>query len=442
MEIIPQTENISEQLKLNNGKLWYSIGILNENEELYDEAIQCYETALKHNKNNLEALSHLAHIYKIKKNYMEAINKYDEYLKIQPEDGNAWMNLGECFLCLREINKSHICLKNANKFMKPEYETKLMFQLGCLYEKCGMFEKSEYYYKKVLEGSYPENVSELHFKMAMIYKQNGQYDECYEILTNECWTNPPEGMNQQDILCQLVQLFQLTNSIEIGKDAHEKAISLINESEFPFAYILLGWLTHLFVMNPSINEIFRIEEEFPYQIVFGVIQKDPTNVLGLYVYGRILADSKHQQNAFEAFHQALQLDHNNPLYWCSIGNLYYHTEQYSEAIKAYFKAISLTPQIPEVWFNMGSLYIFHGQKDDAISSFKRAHELDPKNLTYRSMINCEKASERLQIIDPSPFATLPHFTIDTYTKPSLQTDIPLPDLVKLQKIRIPDLTQF
>ncbi|EDR26454.1 hypothetical protein, conserved [Entamoeba dispar SAW760] len=440
MDCFTQNENIAEQLKLSNGKLWFTIGILNENEELYDEAIRCYVTALNHNPSNLEALSHLAHIYKLKKQYINAVFSYDKYLKINAEDGIAWMNLGECFLALQELNKAHSCLKNANKFIKQE--PKLWFQLGCLYEKAGLFEQAEAYYKRVLERSYPENAAELHFKMAMIYKQHAQYEECFEILTSECWNNPPEGMSQQDILCQLVQLFQLTDSIEIGKDAHEKAISLINENEPPFVYILLGWLTHLIVMNPSVNEVFHFEEEFPYQIVFGVIQKDPTNVLGLYVYGRILADSKHQQNAFDAFHQALQLDHNNPLYWCSIGNLYYHTEQYSEAIKAYFKAISLTPQLPEVWFNMGSLYIFHNQRDDAASSFKRAHELDPKNPTYRAMLDVEKVSERPQIIDPSPFATLPNYTIDTFTKPSLPTNIPLNVLTELQKIRIPDLTQI
>ena len=91
---------------------------------------------------------------------------------------------------------------------------------------------------------------------------------------------------------------------------------------------------------------------------------------------------------------------------------------------------------------MGSLYTYHNQKDDANSSFKRAHELDPKNPTYKSMLDYEKSSERLQIIEPSPFATLPHFTIDTFTKPSLQTDIPLNTFLELQKIRIPDLTKM
>ncbi|ELP93416.1 hypothetical protein EIN_058710 [Entamoeba invadens IP1] len=438
MEIEGENDNIAGQLKTSNGKLWYTIGILNENEELYDQAIECYMTALNHNPMNLDALSHLANIYKIKKQFIQAVFNYDKYLKINSTDGTAWMNLGECFLALQEINKAHNCLKNANRFIKND--PKLLFQLGSMYEKAGMFEQAETYYKKVLEGSYPENVAEIHFKMAMLNKQHSQYEECYEILTNECWNNPPEGMTQEDILCQLVQLFQLTHSIVIGRDAHDKAIGLINEHDQPFMYILYGWLIHLFVMNPSVNETFHVEENSPYQVICGVVQKDPTNVLGLYVYGRILADSKHPQNAFDAFHQALQVDHTNPLYWCSIGNLYYQTEQYNEAIKAYFKAVGLTPQLPEVWYNMGSLYVYHGQKEDAISSFKRAHELEPNNPTYATT-NLEKnTNERPQIIDPSPFATLPNFTIETYTKPALPTNLSLAELNELQKIRVPDLS--
>lgn len=434
-----QTENISEELKKSNGKLWYSIGILNENEDLHTEAIRCYEISLKHNPYNLDALLHLAHIYKLKKQYLEAVHCYDEYLKINPKDGHAWMNLGECFLALYELNKAHTCLKNANKFLRQDQ--KLWFQLGCLYEKAGLFDKAEMYYRKVLENGYPENVSEIQFKLAMICKHNARYNEAYEILTNECWSNPPEGMEQPDILCQLVQLFQLTNSIEIAKDAHMKAVSLLQQNENQFVVIVLAWLIHLIAMNPTVRQVMAIEDELPYQVALNVITKDPSYKLGLYVYGRILADSKHQQNAFDAFHQALQIDHNNPLYWCSIGNLYYNTEQYSEAIKAYFKAISLSPQLPEVWYNMGSLYIFHNQKEDANSSFKRAHELDPKNPTYKSMNVYEKTNEKLPIIDPSPFATLPHFTIDTFTKPSLNQELPLGTLQELQKIRVPDLTK-
>ncbi|KAL7715288.1 Tetratricopeptide repeat protein [Entamoeba marina] len=417
MDCVAQTENNSDRLKSANGHLWFTIGILNENEELYDQAIECYTTALKHNPLNLKALSHLAHIYKIKKQFMEAIFTYDRYLKISCEDGVAWMNLGECFLSLQELNKAHQCLKNANKYIQEKPQ--VWFQLGNLYEKAGMFEHADF----------PENASELHFKMAMIYKQHARYSECYEILTNECWNSPPEGMTQEDILCQLVQLYQLADSVDIYRDAYDKAINFVNEHESPFAYILLGWLTHLVVMNQDL-----------YAMLF---KKDPTNVLGLYVYGRILADSKHQQNAFEAFHQALQLDHDNPLYWCSIGNLYFNTEQYSEAIKAYFKAISLTPQLPEVWYNMGSLYVFHQQNEDAMSSFKRAHELEPKNPKYRTFSDVDKpiVNERPQIIDPSPFATMPHFTIETYIKPAIPTDLSLEVLTELQKITVPDLTQ-
>ncbi|KAL7716217.1 Tetratricopeptide repeat protein [Entamoeba marina] len=424
MDSVTQTDNIAYQLKLFNGKLWYTIGKLNENEELYEESIECFSTALKHNPQNLSALSHLARIYKIRKRYLEAIFTYDKYLKISCEDGVAWMNLGECFLALEELNKAHQCLKNANKFVQKKPQ--LWFQLGNLYEKAGMFDYAESYYKKVLESSFPENASELHFKMAMIYKQHARYSECYEILTNECWNNPPEGMTQEDILCQLVQLYQLVDSVDIYRDAYDKALNFVNEHESPFVYILLGWLTHLVVMNPDVNEIFHVETDFPYQVVYNVIQKDPTNILGLY------QTPKHQQNAFEAFHQALKLDQDNPLYWCSIGNLYFNTGQYSEAIKAYFKAISLSPQLPEVWYNM-----------DAMSSFKRAHELEPKNPKYRVLVDNEKmfTNERPQIIDPSPFATMPHFTIETYIKPAIPSRPILEVLTELQKITVPDLTQ-
>lgn len=438
-----QTEDIAKQLKFYNGKLWYTIGILNENEGLCDQAINCYKTALQHNPENREAMSHLAHIYKIKKQYLDAIISYNKYLAINSDDGVAWMNMGECFLALQELNKAHTCMKNANKFLKQD--PKLWFQLGNLFEKAGDLEQADMYYKKVLEGSYPENLSELHFKIAMLYKQRGNYDDCYTLLTNECWTNPPEDMTRADILCQLIQIFQLTYSVEIGKDAHEKAMSLLNQSQgdTTFVYILFGWLCHLIVMNTSISEMIHIEEDYPLQILSQVTQSHPQNALGWYVYGRILADSKMNQPmaVFDAFRQALTIDHNNPLHWCSIGNLYYHTEQYGEAIKAYFKAIALTPQLPEVWFNMGALYVYHGQKEDAQSSFNRARDLEPNNPRFNS-IDVEKVQDKPSIIDPSPFETLPNYTIETYTKPSLPTNISLQVLTQLQSIRVPDLTQM
>ena len=93
-------------------------GVLNENEELYDHAIDCYRTALKHNPHSLDALAHLAHIFKVQKQYPNAVMSYNQYLSLRPQDGEAWMNLGECLLALQELNKAHLCLKNANKLLK------------------------------------------------------------------------------------------------------------------------------------------------------------------------------------------------------------------------------------------------------------------------------------------------------------------------------------
>ena len=69
-------------------------GSLTSNLKRYDDAIEAYRQALRINPENADAWNNLGIAYNNLKRYDDAIEAYRQALRINPEYANAWYNLG------------------------------------------------------------------------------------------------------------------------------------------------------------------------------------------------------------------------------------------------------------------------------------------------------------------------------------------------------------
>ena len=79
----------------------------------FDEAIECYDKALKINPNNVKAWNNKAFALHNLNRLEEAIEKKEKTLNINPKDFGVWNNKG---FCLHELNRTEIAATNRPNF--------------------------------------------------------------------------------------------------------------------------------------------------------------------------------------------------------------------------------------------------------------------------------------------------------------------------------------
>ena len=106
--------------KIDEADEWYNRGVALQDKEKYEEAIVCYDNAIKLNPKNSAAPRNNKgnSLYALEK-YEEAITCHDETIRLNPEDPTAWYNKGialkklgrdeeaeQCFAKARELDES------------------------------------------------------------------------------------------------------------------------------------------------------------------------------------------------------------------------------------------------------------------------------------------------------------------------------------------------
>jgi tetratricopeptide (TPR) repeat protein len=96
-----------EALKLspNSAVVWYSKGYAYYKDRKYNEAIKCFDKAISIDPNYLKAWGNKGNIYSYLGLYKEAIECYDKVIEIDNKDNKAWYNKGLTLLDL--LNQSN-----------------------------------------------------------------------------------------------------------------------------------------------------------------------------------------------------------------------------------------------------------------------------------------------------------------------------------------------
>lgn len=85
---------------------WVSIGLVHFNQERVDEAVKCYQEALKRDPNSVFALNSLGDGLFAQGKTDEAITSYRRVVEIDPDDAQAHYNLAELYYDLEDLVKA------------------------------------------------------------------------------------------------------------------------------------------------------------------------------------------------------------------------------------------------------------------------------------------------------------------------------------------------
>ncbi|KAI7888927.1 uncharacterized protein EV154DRAFT_539067 [Mucor mucedo] len=403
----------------------------------YDKAMNCYESALRHNSYSVPALTQIASLCRGREQFGRAIEYFKRILGIQENNGDIWAALGHCYLMMDNLQDAYGAYQQALYHLPNPKDPKLWYGIGILYDRYGSLEHAEEAFSAVMKmDPHFEKSDEIYFRLGIIYKQQRKYDlslQCFRYILH----HPPRPLTESDIWFQTGHVYEQKKEYNAAKESYEHVLR--ENTEHAKVLQQLGWLYHQQGTN------FR-NGTLAMQFLNRSLKADSNDAQTWYLLGRCSMAEENYNKAYESYQQAVYRDSRNPTFWCSIGVLYYQINQYRDALDAYSKAIRLNPYISEVWYNLGTLYeTCNNQVQDALDAYQRASDLDPANSHIKQRLELLKkpnaggatntAPVPQDVVNPSQYnnsntsvsgGALPFDQYQNRTRPSEHRDITEP----------------
>lgn len=162
-------------------------------------ALTAYEHALRHNQYSIPAMSAIACILRTRESFPKAIEYLQNIIKLDPSNGDAWGNLGHCYLMIDNLQEAYSAYQQALYHLRdpkvchllhPEngfkltvnQEPKLWYGIGILYDRYGSLDHAEEAFSQVMRMQPDfEKANEIYFRLGIIYKQQQKYGLSLEV---------------------------------------------------------------------------------------------------------------------------------------------------------------------------------------------------------------------------------------------------------------------
>jgi tetratricopeptide (TPR) repeat protein len=151
------------------------------------------------------------------------------------------------------------------------------------------------------------------------------------------------------------EALQAFSAIADMGDAHSQALALTGEAR---AYNMLG------------------DSQKASQLLGNASRTDPGAAEPYLYLGGIYTSANHWDEAFAAYHRAVELRPNWPLALYYLGEAYLQRKDLQNAQAAFAKAVNYSPNMVQAWFGLGISERDRGQSNEAIQALSKATQLN------------------------------------------------------------------
>lgn len=332
-------------------------------------SIEELKSELEANPSNVNAISKLAQTLASRGDYNAACTLYEKLVRLDAENGLAWVALGHCHLLRGEYQKCFSSYQKALHTLQNNRDAQLWYGIGLLYTKFESYEYAEPAMQAVLRiDPNFEQKSEVYYKLGQIYKKKASYEDAITHL-GHCIEGENVPLNRKiDGLCQIGTCYEKQSRMNEAINMYRQALELDPNNYKTLEY--LGWGLAQSGLDGS--------EELKQALT--CVGENPAEEGDLhYLLGRVAIDQQRYIDSKDEFQKAIFKNSNSYAYWCSIGILYATAQQPQDAFESFVKASNLAGDREEIWVNMGILYEHCRQKPEALLAYERALSHQPNS---------------------------------------------------------------
>ncbi|MGB9283555.1 MAG: FG-GAP-like repeat-containing protein, partial [Candidatus Sulfotelmatobacter sp.] len=179
---------------------WNNLGLLDTREGRTDEAVRCFQEALRSSPDHLIALNNLGNAYRLQKQWEKARETFQRSLVVSPDDSEANYGLGMVFAQADDPERAYDYLQRALK-SRPTYPEALN-NLGILYLRTQRRDEAVASFETCIRVA-PE-FDQSYLNLARVYVIEGAPEKARTILL-ELLKQHPDHAQAQSMLAQLPQ---------------------------------------------------------------------------------------------------------------------------------------------------------------------------------------------------------------------------------------------
>ena len=197
-------ENFERAIKLHASypdtlaNAWNNLGLLATREGRTDEAVRCFQQAVRLSPDHVIALNNLGTAYRLLKNWDEARKTFERALEVSPADAEANYGLGMVFAQANDTTHAYEYLQRA-LHSRPAYPEALN-NLGILYLRTQRRDEAVASFEECIRVA--PGFDQSYLNLARVYSVEGAPDKARSILL-ELLKQHPDHAQAQNILAQL-----------------------------------------------------------------------------------------------------------------------------------------------------------------------------------------------------------------------------------------------
>ena len=372
----------------NNVKAWNNKAFALHNLNRLDEAIECYDKSLEIDPNFISSLRNKAFALRTLNRLDEAIECYDKVLKIDSNDFGVWNNKA---FSLHELNRSDEAIECYDKSLKinPSY-FEAWANKGFTLESLGRLDEAIECYNKALEiyPNHPDMLNRLSvikaqknvsvnsledaLNQADTYWEEEDYEkviEVYDLISDSMPKQPLVWNRKGDAYYQL-------GRYEEAIECFDKAFEYNPHFPFPLYYKTLCYMGLEDYENAE-NTVVQALMFFP----------DSPGFLNNYCV--ILNKLGKYEEALDAADKALISNPNSVETYTNKAHALKKLCEIDEALECYDKALKIDPNIIDAWLDKADALKDFEMFDEALECYKEALTHFPHNpdiLHYMSVL--------------------------------------------------------
>lgn len=320
-----------QALKINQNfyEAWYNRAIALAKLDKYEDALLCYDQAISLQSNKYEPLYNKGNLLVRLQRYEQALTYYDKTLALKPDIAEAWHNKAAVLAKLQRDEEALAAYNNAIKLKADKYES--WYNRGNLLVKLQQYEEAI-----------------------------KSYDNALTLQNNraEIWHN-------RAIVLEKIQ------QTELALESYKKAISI--QPNFAEIWHNQGKaFENLRQYEQAINSYNKALEIQPKNVEFWQSKAKVMEKINCY------------EEAISCYDKVIDLQPENFEAWYCSANALWNLHRYEEALVSYERAIKIKPDEYEAWYSRGNLLASLHQYQEALASFSKAFQIQ-QNLTVASL---------------------------------------------------------